>query len=156
TTGWPTSTFRSASATTPRATPSPRRCCSCACWIRCPPPTGGRASCSGSPRTRAGSRAERGPPRDEPRSGLVALLEQPLALALPLAFALGLALVVLLLALGEADLELDPPARVVQVERHQRVAGALDLADQLGDLRRMQQQLAGAGRVGLDVRRGLG
>jgi hypothetical protein len=62
----------------------------------------------------------------------------------------------MLLALGQADLHLDPPARVVQVERHQRVAGTLDLADQLGDLRRVQQQLAGAGRVGLDMGRGLG
>src|SRR5690606_23066008 len=78
------------------------------------------------------------------RSGLVALLEQPLALALPLAFALGFALVVLLLALGQADLELDPAARVVQVERHQRVAGALDLADQLVDLRGVKQELARA------------
>jgi hypothetical protein len=42
----------------------------------------------------------------------------------------------------------------VQVQGHQRVAGALHLADQLVDLVAVQQQLAGAGGVGADVGRG--
>ncbi len=60
-------------------------------------------------------------------------------LALCVAPPLGVALVVLLLALRKADLALDAPALVVQVERHQRVAGTFDLADQLADFVAMQQ-----------------
>jgi hypothetical protein len=51
---------------------------------------------------------------------------------------------VLLLALGQADFAFHAAALEVQVQRHQRVAGALDLADQLVDLGLVQQQLAGA------------
>ena len=64
------------------------------------------------------------------------------------------ALVVLLLAFRQADIELGAAARPVQVERHQRVAGALDLADQARQFLAVQQQLACATRVGLDVRGG--
>ena len=45
------------------------------------------------------------------------------------------------------------PLAVVQVERHQRVAGALDLADEAVDLAAVQQELAGARRIGRHVRR---
>ena len=41
----------------------------------------------------------------------------------------------------------------MQVERHQGIAGALNLADQLADLGGMQQQLARAYRIGTDVGR---
>src|SRR5665213_1439062 len=62
-------------------------------------------------------------------------------------------LVVLLLALGEPDLELDPPRLVMQVDRRQRESRALDLADEAVDLLAVHQQLARARRVGLHVRR---
>jgi hypothetical protein len=42
----------------------------------------------------------------------------------------------------------------MQIEGHQRVAGPLHLADELGDLFGVKQQLAGAGRVRVDVGRG--
>ncbi len=42
----------------------------------------------------------------------------------------------------------------MQIEGHQRVAGALHLADQLADFLRVQQQLARAHRVGMNVGRG--
>ena len=58
------------------------------------------------------------------------------------------------LALGERDLGLDPPALVVQVERHQREALLLDLADQAPDLLLVHQQLLGPVGLGLDVGRG--
>ena len=59
------------------------------------------------------------------------------ALDLALAFAVldGVALVVLGLALGQRDLALHLAVLPVQVERHQRVALLLDLADQAADLR---------------------
>src|SRR5690606_25995377 len=50
-----------------------------------------------------------------------------------------------------AELALHAPALVVQVERHERVAGPFDLADQLVDLVALQQQLAGAHGIGLHV-----
>ena len=57
------------------------------------------------------------------------------------------------LPLREADLELGTALAPVQVEWHQRVALALHGADQAIELASMQQQLAAARRVGLDVRR---
>ena len=39
----------------------------------------------------------------------------------------------------------------MQVQRHQRIAGALHLADQAGDLGGVQQELAVAGNIRLDV-----
>ncbi|MCY1452596.1 hypothetical protein D9M71_695260 [compost metagenome] len=39
----------------------------------------------------------------------------------------------------------------MQVQRHQRIAALLDLADQLLDLVGLEQQLARAHRIGLDV-----
>src|SRR5690606_22925240 len=83
-------------------------------------------------------------------------LVQAFLLARPLAFLLGGALVVLALALGEAHLELDAPAGVVEVEGNEGVSGALDLADELVDLLGVHQQLAGARGLGLDVGGGLG
>ena len=41
----------------------------------------------------------------------------------------------------------------MQVERNEGIAGALDLADELADFLGMEQQLAGAHGVGLDMRR---
>src|SRR5690606_11064929 len=82
------------------------------------------------------------------------LAQQALLLALPVALLLGLALVVLLLALGEADLHLHAALGVMQVERHQRIAALLHLADELADLLGVQQQLARAGRVRAHVGRG--
>jgi hypothetical protein len=76
-------------------------------------------------------------------------------LALPVALLLGVALVVLRLALGERDLGLDPPALVVQVERHQGEALLLDLADQAADLLLVHQELLGPVGLGLDMGRGI-
>src|SRR5262245_31346772 len=59
--------------------------------------------------------------------------------AIPVALLLGGALVVLLLALGESDLELGAAILPVQVERHQRVALALDAADESRQLRFVEQ-----------------
>jgi len=56
---------------------------------------------------------------------------------------------VLLLALGQADLALHAPALEVQVQRHQGIAGTLDLADQLVQFGAVQQQLAGAQGLGM-------
>jgi hypothetical protein len=44
----------------------------------------------------------------------------------------------------------------VEVQRHERVAALLDLADQFLDFLAVQQQLARANRVGRDVGRSLG
>ena len=55
-------------------------------------------------------------------------------LPLPLLLALRRPLIVLELALGKRDLQFDAAVREMQVERHQRVAALLDLADQPPDL----------------------
>ena len=55
-------------------------------------------------------------------------------LSLPILLFDILTLVMLFLAFGETHLELDPAAAVVQVERHERIAGALDFTDQPLDL----------------------
>ena len=82
------------------------------------------------------------------RNGLsAAMTQQALLLAIPFPVLRRLALVVLLLALREPDLELDPSLAVVQVERNERVAGALHAADEPVDLLAVQQQLAGARRI---------
>jgi NhaP-type Na+/H+ or K+/H+ antiporter len=65
--------------------------------------------------------------------GAGAVAKQALPFAVPVALLLGLALVVLFLALGEPDFKLDATAFEVQVQRYQRVARALDLADQAID-----------------------
>ena len=67
-----------------------------------------------------------------------------LLFALPVACFLGVALVVLLLAFGQPDFALDATSHEMQVDGHQRVAGAFDLADQLADFGSIEQQLAGA------------
>src|SRR5688572_22288792 len=67
--------------------------------------------------------------------------QQPSALTLPIALLLALALVALVLALGDAELDLGDAARVeIDLERHQRHAGALRQAAQLVDLAPVQQQ----------------
>ncbi|CAM2159518.1 hypothetical protein PT2222_50356 [Paraburkholderia tropica] len=75
--------------------------------------------------------------------------------ALPVALLLGFALVVLLLALCKADFALHAAALVVEIQGHEREAALLDLPDQLVDLVAVQQQLARARGIGIDVRRGL-
>src|SRR5215471_669627 len=78
---------------------------------------------------------------------------QPLLLASPFAFLDRRALVVLLLAFREADVELHPPSAVMQVERHERVARALDLSDETADLAFVQEQHARTRGIGVHVRR---
>ena len=72
----------------------------------------------------------------------------------PVALLLGVALVVFGLALGQRDFHLDAPALEVQVQRHQREALLLDLADQALDLFLVHQQLLGAVGLGLHMGRG--
>jgi hypothetical protein len=73
-------------------------------------------------------------------------------LSFPVLLLLGVALVVHRLALGQRDVDLHPPALVVQVQRHQREALLLDLADQAADLVLVHQQLLGAVGFGHHVR----
>ncbi|MFT5531863.1 MAG: hypothetical protein ACI802_000079 [Candidatus Paceibacteria bacterium] len=75
-------------------------------------------------------------------------------LALTIAVTLGGAFVVLLLAFGEADFKLDASSHVMQVDGHQRIAGALNLDDHLLDFSGVQQALARARRFRVDVCRG--
>ena len=51
--------------------------------------------------------------------------------------------------LASADLELDAALGVVQVERDQRIAALLDLADQAADLLGMHEQLPRPRRIGM-------
>ena len=55
------------------------------------------------------------------------------------------------LALGQRDVDLDAPALVVQVQRHQGEAFLLDLADQSPDLGLVHQQLFGPVGFGADM-----
>src|SRR5471032_226474 len=73
--------------------------------------------------------------------------------ALPVALFLGFAFVVELLALRKADLAFHAAALVVEVQRDKRMTLLLDLADELRDLFAVQQQLARADRVRMDVGR---
>src|SRR5690348_11675620 len=106
-------------------------CCRATCRMRCAAPSAGRAP-----------------------SGLSGLLEQTLPLALPFLLFLRLALVVLLLAAREPDLELDAPALVMKVDRHEGITRTLDAADQLVDFPGMEQELARADGIGNQVRGG--
>ncbi len=62
----------------------------------------------------------------------------------------------LLLAAGEADVDFDSASRIVHIERHQGITGALDFADQMLDLLAMEQQFARAHGVGMDMGGGRG
>src|SRR3990167_3012274 len=75
------------------------------------------------------------------------------ALHLALAFAVldGVALVMLSLALGQGNFAFHKAVFPVQIERHQRVALLLDLADQALDIVFLEQQFLGARRFGVDV-----
>src|ERR1700722_5414074 len=73
---------------------------------------------------------------------------------LPVAILAGRSLVVLLLALGQPDLELGPALLPVELQRHQRVAAPLHRAEEMIELPAAQQELAGARRIRIDVRRG--
>src|SRR5690606_20772589 len=137
-----------------RAMPSLPRRCSPACWSGRRPPSADRQAWR---RSREGStprgredEADSGGGRSAPGDGLV----QSLFLARPFAFLLGGPLVVLALALGEAEFELDPAPGEVEVERYEGIAGALDLADELVDLRGVHQQLAGPRGIRLHMGRG--
>src|SRR5689334_7248856 len=81
-------------------------------------------------------------------------MQKPGLLLLPLLLALRRPLIVLELALGKRDLDLYAALHEVQVERNQRVASLLDLADQAADLLRVHEQLARAHRVRGDMGRG--
>ena len=81
-------------------------------------------------------------------------LHDPALVALPIAILLGVTLVVLLFALCQADLELRPAFLPVQLERHQGVAAALHLAHQMIELAPVEQQLARARGIGIDMRGG--
>ena len=131
-------------------------------------PTSGRRGCLQDSRCRAARAtclrsanrvAGRGRPRRHPprpasrhaRSTTPAALpplaplgrgHRALGLALHGALEQRLALVVVLLASREAELDLRLPVLEVQLQRDQRQAGLLRLADQLLDLRPVQQQLA--------------
>ena len=63
----------------------------------------------------------------------------------PVALFFRIALVVHFLALGQADFGLDPTTLVMQIERHEGVSGAFDLADQAIDLCRVQEEFAALG-----------
>ena len=84
------------------------------------------------------------------------LPHQPGLFPVPIAVFLVLALVVELFAFCQADFDLYAPLAPVQVEWNQGEPGALDLADQAGNLLAVKQQFAGAGRVGLYVGGGAG
>ena len=53
--------------------------------------------------------------------------------------------------LGQTDGEFDSPFAEVQVDRHQGKARAFHLADQTIDFRLVQQQFAGAHRIGFNM-----
>src|SRR4051812_18632707 len=59
----------------------------------------------------------------------------------------------LFLAFREPDLELDASARVMHINRHECIAGALYGADQFADFGRVEQELPRACRIRLNVRR---
>ena len=82
------------------------------------------------------------------------MFEYSFFLALPVAVLAIRTFVVLLLALAEPDAQLRSTLVPVQVEGHERVAFALDGAGQAVEFVAVQQELAGAGRLGLDVCRG--
>src|SRR5687767_1328959 len=84
---------------------------------------------------------------------LVAVAHDALFVALPVAVFLDGALVVFLLAAREPDLALGAVLLPVERERHERVALALDGADETVDLVAVEQQLSRAARIGDDVRR---
>ena len=86
------------------------------------------------------------------RLSVQSLPHQALLLTLPISLFDILALVILFLAFGQPDLQLDPAALVMQVQRNQCVARTLHLADQSPQLFGVHQQFAGAGRVGLYMR----
>ena len=74
----------------------------------------------------------------------------------PVALFLGRALVVLLLAFGQAQVEFCPALTPVQIEWHQGVALAFHGTDQPVQFVPVQQELARAGWVGVDMGRGRG
>src|SRR3984957_5254396 len=81
-------------------------------------------------------------------------LHDPALVALPIAIFFTVPFVVLFLALREPDLELGPAFLPIQFQRHDGVAAPLDCADHMIELASVEQQLARAGRVGIDVGRG--
>ena len=60
--------------------------------------------------------------------------------------------IVQLFAFCQTDFKFHPAARVVQINRYQRITGALNAANEPADFFGMQQQLACARRVGINVR----
>ena len=76
---------------------------------------------------------------------------QALFLALPFAVLLAGPFVVLFFAFCESNLNLDSSALIMQVNRDQGLARPLHLTDKFPNLFGLQQQLAGANRVGLNM-----
>ena len=75
-----------------------------------------------------------------------------LCLARCITFAFGSPLIMLFLAFRQTDFKFDASALEVHVQRHQGVTGALHFNNQFADFCCVQQQFAGAHRVGEDVR----
>src|SRR5882724_8138476 len=85
------------------------------------------------------------------RSAKLGMPHEAALLAFPIAFFFRSPLVVGLLALGEADLELSPALAPVHGGGDEGVALAFHGADEPRQFLPMQQQLAGAGGVRVDV-----
>src|SRR5689334_5994442 len=82
----------------------------------------------------------------------LANFQDTLLLALPVAFLFSLPFVVLLFAFRETDSQLDFAALEMHVQRQHRVAGPFNAADQPAYLLLVQQELAGAHGVRLEMR----
>lgn len=86
-----------------------------------------------------------------PASTESAVFQNPAFLAFPVTITLSGTFIVTLLTLGETDFELDPIVFPVHGQRDNGVTLAVGGADQMGDLAPVEQQLAGPGRIGVDV-----
>src|ERR1700732_1617665 len=86
-----------------------------------------------------------------PGEALAPHSRQALLIPLPVAIFFGGALVVLLLTLGYTDLQFGAAVFPVQLQRHERVALALDRDRKITELLLIQQQLACANGIGDDV-----
>src|SRR5687767_2129159 len=82
-----------------------------------------------------------------------AAAQQSRLVPLPVAILFRRAFIVLLLAFCEPDLNLGAAIFPVQLQRHERVALALDRAEQVTQLASIQQQLASTHGIRHDVRR---
>lgn len=79
--------------------------------------------------------------------------QQPSFFACPIAFLRAFPLVVKFLAFRQRNRCFDPTVLVMEVERHERVTRALNLADQTVDLAAMKQKFARPSGIGSDMGR---